>query len=104
MLCTDIDKDVRKVKKLLKSLEIDQLKGLFEELGLYDATLRNRYANNVTAYSDDLIRAWIQGRDGVLESEDYPGGPTWENLKKALLEIRHKGIARIIIFAILSLF
>ena len=74
-------------------MEIDQLKGLFEELGLYDATLRNRYANNVTAYSDDLTRAWIQGRDGVLKSDDYPGGPTWENLKKALLEIRHKGIA-----------
>ena len=81
------------MKKLLKPLDKDQLKGLFEELGLADATLRNKYAGDAMAYADDLTRAWIQGRDDVLKSEDYPGGPTWENLKKALEELGHNGIA-----------
>ena len=42
-MTTDIDKDGRSVKELLKPLDRDELKRLFEELGLYDATLRNRY-------------------------------------------------------------
>ena len=89
----DIDRDVHKVNKLLKTLDSDQLRELFGELGLYRTTLINKYRDSVVAYADDLVCAWIQGRDGVLESKDYPGGPTWENLKKALQELKHNGIA-----------
>ena len=69
------------------------MKGLFDELGLSDKTLRNRYADSVEAYTDDLARSWILEKDGVLTSEDYSGGATWENLTKALVELGHKGIA-----------
>ena len=88
-MTTDINKDGRKVKKLLKPLNKDELKALFEELGLYDATLRNKYSYSAVVYLDDLVRSWIQARDDVLDR----GGTTWENLKKALLELEHKGIA-----------
>ena len=81
--------DGRKVKKLLKSLNRDELKSLFEELGLYDATLRNKYSDSAVAYLDDLVRSWIQARDYVLDR----GGATWESLKSALQELGHNGIA-----------
>ena len=81
----------------MKSLDKDHLKELFRELGLYDATLINRYSDSVIAYADDLITAWIQERDGVLTVDDYPGGATWENLRKALQELGHNGIAAAII-------
>ena len=88
-MTTDINKDGRKVKKLLKPLNKDELKALFEELGLYDTTLRNKYSYSAVVYLDDLVRSWIQARDDVLDRE----GATWESLKKALLELEHKGIA-----------
>ena len=45
-------------------------------------------------YAEGLIRAWILGDEGVTTaSEDYPGGATWENLRKALNELNHSGIA-----------
>ena len=88
-MTTDINKDGRKVKKLLKPLNKDELKALFEELGLYDTTLRNKYSDSAVVYLDDLVRSWIQARDDVLDR----GGATWENLKSALQELGHKGIA-----------
>ena len=81
---------------MIRVLGKDQLRNLFGELRLYHATLMNQYGGSVEAYAHDLVCAWIQGRDGVLKSEDYPGGPTWENLKKALEELGHKGTANII--------
>ena len=88
-MTTDINKDGRKVKKLLKPLNKDEHKGLFEELGLSDATLGNKYSDSAVAYLDDLVRSWIQTRDDVLDR----GGATWENLKSALQELGHNGIA-----------
>ena len=88
-MSTDINKDGRKVKKLLKPLNKDEFKELFEELGLYETTLRNKYSDNAVAYLDDLVRSWIQARDDVLDR----GGATWENLKSALQELGHNGIA-----------
>ena len=93
ILYTDINTDTRKVKRLLTPLDKDQLKELFGELGLYHKTLTNRYSDSVIAYAYDLITAWIQERDGVLTVDDYPGGATWENLRKALQELGHNGIA-----------
>jgi hypothetical protein len=89
----NIDRDVRKVKRLLKPLDNDELKELFEEFGLSNATLRNKYAQGVNVYADDLVRAWILGKDGVLKSKEYPGGATWGNLKKALTKLGRTGIA-----------
>ena len=88
-MTTYIDKDGRRVKELLKPLNRDELKELFEELGLSDAILRNRYSDNTMAYLDDLVRGWILRRDAVLDR----GGATWENLKKVLQRLGHNGIA-----------
>ena len=88
-MTTDIDKDGHRVKELLKPLIKDELKGLFEKLGLYDGTLRNRFSHSTAAYLDDLVRAWIQERDAVLDR----GGATWKSLKKALQRLGHNGIA-----------
>ena len=85
----DINKDGCQVKRLLNSLDRDNLKALFEELGLYETTLKNKYSDNAVAYLDDLVSSWIQARDDVLER----GGPTWENLKSALKKLGHNGIA-----------
>ena len=87
-MTTDIDKDGPRVKELLKPLNKDELKGLFEKLGLYDGTLRNKYSHSTAAYLDDLVRGWIQERDDVLDR----GGATWESLKKALHRLGHNGI------------
>jgi hypothetical protein len=89
----DIDRDVLKAKRLLKSLDKDELKDLFRELGLSDTTVRDKYSEGVSVYADDLVRSWILERDAVLESEVYLGGATWENLKKGLTVLNHHGIA-----------
>ena len=90
----DIDRDVRRAKGCLKDLGKEELKDLFQELGLYDSTVQNNYSSSTRAeYSEGLIRDWIRGKDGVLTSEDYSGGATWENLRRALKELNHHGIA-----------
>ena len=93
LYCIDIDRDVRKVKNLLKPLEKDEIKELFGELGLFDATLRKKYSDNDNVYADYLVRLWIRGDDDAQQLEDYPGGATWENLKKALTKLGRTGIA-----------
>ena len=90
----DVDRDLCKVKSILTNLDKDELKDLFRELALFDATLQNKYySESVSEYAEDLIRSWILGKDDVLKSEKYCGGPTWENLKKALTACNHNGIA-----------
>ena len=89
----DIDRDVHNAKKLLNHLKKDEVKDLFSELGLFDATVHNEYSASLNVYTDDLLRAWILGKDGVLQSETYQGGATWENLRNAL---NHHGIAKTI--------
>ena len=84
-----------KAKCCLKHLDKEDVKDLFQELGLYDSTVQNNYSGSTrAAYCEGLIRAWILGRDGVLMKEDYSGGATWENLRKALRELNHHGIAK----------
>ena len=85
----DINKDGCQVQRLLNSLDRDNLKALFKELGLYETTLGNKYSDSAVAYLDDLVSSWIQARDDVLER----GGATWENLKSALKKLGHNGIA-----------
>ena len=77
---SDIDREVRRVKGCLKNQDKEELKDLFQELGLSDQTVGNRYSDSSRAkYSEELVRAWILGRDGVLlDQEGYEGGATWE--------------------------
>ena len=86
---------MRRVKGCLKNLDKEELKDLFQELGLFDQTVGNRYSDSSRAeYSEELARAWILGRDGVLvHQKEYKGGATWENLRKALRELNHIGVA-----------
>ena len=91
---TDLDRDVLKAKRFLRDLEKNELKDLFQELGLSYSTARNSYSNpDKSEYAEDLIRAWILGKDDVLKL----GGATWENLRKALGKLKHSGIAANII-------
>ena len=84
-----------KAKGCLKHLDKEDVKDLFQQLGLYDSTVQNNYSDGTrAAYCEGLIRAWILGRDGVLMKEDYSGGAMWENLRKALRELNHHGIAK----------
>ena len=88
----DIDKDILQVKEILRSLQKQDLKNLFRELGLYDHTVRNKDSEFLEVYAEDLVRAWICGKDNVVNS--YQGAATWENLKKALVKINYVGVAR----------
>ena len=64
-----------RVKGCLKNLDKEELKDLFQELGLFDQTVCNRYSDSSRAeYSEELVRAWILGRDGVLDQEEYIRG------------------------------
>ena len=74
--------DLRNIKGILTNFDMDELKELFRELGLFDATLQNKYSRIVSEYAEDLIRSWIRRKDDVLKSEKYCGGPTWENLSE----------------------
>jgi hypothetical protein len=94
----DINKDIPITKRYLQHLNKEELKQLFQELGLYHSTVVNNFSDGSRdGYAEDLIRPWILGRDGVLKSEVYRGGATWENLTKALRTINHIGIADSII-------
>ena len=84
---TDINRDVRKAINLLSLLEKHELKQLFGELGLHDVTLRRKYSDDLDVYAEYLVCLWIRGDDDVLKLKEYPGGATWENLKKALTKL-----------------
>ena len=92
---TDRDKDLGVAKSILVYyLNKEQLKDLFRELGLADVTLQNHFKDcSLMAYAEDLLHAWISGRDNVLNHPNYPDGATWVNLKKALTLLGHKGTA-----------
>ena len=69
-------------------LNKEELREIFHELGLANATLQNHFKDyGLNEYAEDLLKAWINKRGGVLEK----GGPTWENLKTALTEKGHNG-------------
>ena len=71
-----------------------QLKNLFSELGLANTTLKNNFGHyGIGKYADDLVSAWINGRDDVLKKQEYPGGATWDNLRNALNKQGHVGAA-----------
>ena len=53
---------MRRVKGCLKNLDKEELKDLFQELGLIYQTVCNRYSDGSRAeYSEELVRAWILG-------------------------------------------
>ena len=85
-ISTDIDRDLGPAKAILEChLDKVQLKNLFRELGLANKTLINYFDNyGLSQYAEDLVRAWINVRDDVLKKPEYPGGATWDNLRKAL--------------------
>ena len=69
---------------------MEQLRDLFCELGLSDKTLQSHFDHyGIAKYAGYLVRAWINGRDDVLKKPEYPGGATWDNLRKALNKERH---------------
>ena len=64
------------------------LRDIFCELGLADTTLQDTRENsNLSQYAEDLLRAWINNRDGVPKKD----GPTWENLIAILTNKGHHG-------------
>ena len=66
----------------------EELRDLFRDLGLANATLQNHFKDHgLNEYAEDLLLAWINKRDGVLKK----GGPTWGNLKTALTNKGHNG-------------
>ncbi|CAI7997388.1 hypothetical protein GBAR_LOCUS2139, partial [Geodia barretti] len=89
----DINRDLLIAKRHLQHLRKEELKELFLELGLFDATVQNNFDRSRDTYAEDLIRAWILGKDGIGTKEEYKEGETWENLKKALRKINHHGVA-----------
>ena len=95
---TDINRDFHIAMGCLKDLDKEELKGLFQELELFYATVQDSFHNSSrNGYAEDLMRSWILGQDGVLISEKYEGGATWENLKKALRKLNHLGTAKKIV-------
>ena len=84
--------DIHNVKKVVNDLNKDELKDLYQTLGLSEVTVLNKYSGSVSEYAEDLIRSWILEKDDVLNSKDY-GRATWENLKKALTALRFNGTA-----------
>ena len=70
---------------LVKYLNKSELRDLFNRLGLADHTLQDCFdMAGKDDYAREMLKAWKNKKDNVLTSTDYPGGPTWENLRKAL--------------------
>ena len=90
-----MDRDLGPAKNILvRRLDKQQLKNLFRELGLADTTLQDHLDHyGLSQYAEDLVHAWINGRDDVLKKPEYPGGATWDNLRKALDKEGHGGAA-----------
>ena len=75
---------------LVDYLNKDELRNLFRLLGLANATPESHIDHyGLNQYAEDLLRDWINGRDNVLNNPEYPGGATWENLRKALTQLGH---------------
>ena len=88
-----LQKDVIFVEGILaKHLKRDDIFTLFIELGLSETTVNAEYdITDIKKYARGLLVAWRNGQDDVLTK--YPGGSTWENLRKALTDIGHRGTA-----------
>ena len=77
---------------LVKYLSKSELRDLFNRLGLADNTLQDRFDTaGKNDYAREMLKAWKNRQDDVLKSTDYSGGPTWENLRKALNNMEHHG-------------
>ena len=85
--------DVYFVEDILATkLERDDIQKLFNTLGLSETTVKAEYdIADIKKYAHGLIVAWRNEQDKVLMK--YPAGATWENLRKALTDIGHRGTA-----------
>ena len=89
-------KDVHFVEDILAQfiMKRDDIQRLFTTLGLSEITVGGFHEiHDKKQYAHGLLVAWRNEQDDVLKSTDYPGGPTWENLRKALTDIGHLGTA-----------
>ena len=89
------ERDLISAKDVLaKYLSKSELRDLFNRLGLSDHTLQDCFVTaGINDYAREMLKAWKNKKDNVLTSTDYPGGPTWENLRKALTDMGHHGAA-----------
>ena len=73
-----MDRDLHDAKMiLLNYLNKEQLRNLFRQLGLANATLQDHFHHyGLNDYAEDLLLAWINERDNVLSNPEYPGGAT----------------------------
>ena len=87
------ERDLISAKDVLaKYLSKSELRDLFNRLGLSDHTLQDCFVTaGINDYAREMLKAWKNKKDNVLTSTDYPGGPTWENLRKALTDMGHHG-------------
>jgi hypothetical protein len=88
----NINKDLRTIKCVLEGLSKEEIGNLGLRLGLSYATVKNYATSSVNEYLEEIVRAWIQERDEVLNK--FEGGARWENLRKALEEEGLTGFAR----------
>ena len=86
---TGID-DLASIKKLLKNVVDWQSLGL--ELGLLYPTLKKIKKEQQGEISDcmmEMLAAWLQRQDNVSQN----GGPSWSQLKAALISIGENELA-----------
>ena len=76
----NINRDFILVRHLLHDLKKEELRAVGRHLGLSNDTVNNYYDNSINSYCEEIITAWMNERDNVLNN----GGATWENLKRAL--------------------
>ena len=88
----DIDNNLLTIKRVLKGLSKEEIRNLGLCLGLSYATVDNYATSSVNKYLEEIVKAWIQEKDEVLNK--FEGGAKWENLRKALEEEGLTGFAR----------
>ena len=74
--------DLRDAKRVLRGISKEDMRRLGQNLGLSATTVQNYDNRDTISYIDEILNAWLLGRDNVLDQ----GGPTWGNLRDALLE------------------
>ena len=90
----NLDKDFLFVRHLLSGLNKEKLKYVGMRLGLAHDTVNNFYDSSVAIYCSEILTAWINERDNVIDR----GGATWQNLKKALQDEGLNGHAEKILY------
>ena len=91
LLLASLLTDILHIKDVLTKLNKGKLRDLFQELGLSESSTNEMFTDGIGDYADDLLRKWKIGDDDVLDK--YKGGATPENLKKALIKRKHRGLA-----------